>query len=265
MCVAYLHFVLLTCIISGQSLLRKPINITRNDAPCTGDLHCHLFYLDDNNVLKRFQTFDQLSDYLVSAALDRSSTSAELQWVCNNLLQLPFVTANHYASVGEYLKCLYEKDRLMDVLIDVRGTKFRAHRIALCCHSDYFADLFNRKVITKVPFELKVNGICPEAFATFLEFCYTGDIHVTPEIATEVLIVVDFLKVGSLKRRMGVVYDNIPLDQALKLLTLSKDRVGELFKSMFLRVLRNFSEASRLNGFWDLDATLFCHFLESGK
>lgn len=230
----------------------------------SSDLPCHLFFLNKELRLQQFQTFGELSDYLVTAALDKTITSTELQNICNRLLQIPLRTVNHYSNLGEYLRHLYENDKMMDVLVDVKGVRFSAHRIALCCYSDFFAELFLGKNITKVPFEVRVNGISAKAFATFLEYCYTGEITVTPEIATELLIVVDYLKVGSIKSRLGKVYECVPLPQALKLLVLSNNRKGDLFVAMLGRVQSQFSEACKMDKFLKLDAKVLDMILASG-
>lgn len=242
------------------TLNAKTLNIDTQ----SGNLPCHVFYLNDQQTLQRFRTFDQLSDYLVSAAVDKSVTSTDLKHECQAILQLPITTASHHATVGQYLAHLYENDRLMDVLIDVKGTVFNAHRIALCCYSEYFARLFLGKPITKIPFELKVNGINPGAFAAFLEFCYTGELNVTPETSIEILIVVDFLNVTALKSRLGKVYEQIPLQEALKLLLLKKERSGVFFLSMYSQVQSQFTAASKLDMFLDMDLELLCQFLSSG-
>ena len=79
-----------------------------------------------------------------------------------------------YITVGEYLRHLYEKDKLMDVAVHVKDKTFSAHRVALSCYSEYFAELFSRNKGRKIPFEMRLRGITPEAFAIFLEFVYTG-------------------------------------------------------------------------------------------
>lgn len=216
-------------------------------------------------MLQPFQSFEQISDHLVNTTLDTPVNSAAVKEMCGNLLQSPVSVVNHYTMLGLYLNQLHQNDHLTDVLLDVQRTKFNAHRSVLCCHSEYFADMLSGRVIAKVPFELRVTGISAAAFRAFLEFCYSGNLNVTPKTATDILVLVDFLKVTTLKNQMGAVYDNIPLVHVLKLLMGNKVRPGELFHKMYWRVENQFSAASKLEGFLDMNAELFCQFLASGK
>lgn len=96
--------------------------------------------------------------------------------VMRNLVRIPFETLGCYMTLGQYLRYLYEEDKLVDVLVHVKDMTFSAHRVALSCYSEYFADLFSFNMGRKVPFEMRLKGIFPEAFAVFLEFVYTGTV-----------------------------------------------------------------------------------------
>ena len=135
--------------------------------------HLSLFHL--------FQTFSELSEYLVDAAAEQivddpnpKSRYRTSQNVLQKIVRLPLESVGSYITVGEYLRHLYEKDKLMDVAVHVKDKTFSAHRVALSCYSEYFAELFSRNKGRKIPFEMRLRGITPEAFAIFLEFVYTG-------------------------------------------------------------------------------------------
>ena len=128
-----------------------------------------------------FQTFSELSEYLVDAAAEQivddpnpKSRYRTSQNVLQKIVRLPLESVGSYITVGEYLRHLYEKDKLMDVAVHVKDRTFSAHRVALSCYSEYFAELFSRNKGRKIPFEMRLRGITPEAFAIFLEFVYTG-------------------------------------------------------------------------------------------
>ena len=95
-------------------------------------------------------------------------------FVLKKLVRLHLDTLGCYLTVGEYLHYLYREDKLIDVAVHVQDKTFSAHRVALSCYSGYFAELFSFNTGKKIPFEMRLKGICPEAFAVFLEFVYTG-------------------------------------------------------------------------------------------
>ena len=100
--------------------------------------------------------------------------SRDFQSVLEKMVRMPLESIGSYIVVGEYLRYLYEKDMLMDVVVHIKDRTFSAHRVALSCYSDYFKDLFNSNKGKQIPFEMRLRGITPEAFAVFLEFIYTG-------------------------------------------------------------------------------------------
>ena len=110
----------------------------------------------------------------MNAAVQVKVRSSNKDYVLQKMIKLPLETVGVYMTLGEYLRYLYEEDKLMDVVVHVKDRTFSAHRIALSCYSEYFADLFSFNVGKKIPFELRLKGINPEAFAVFLEFIYTG-------------------------------------------------------------------------------------------
>ena len=99
-------------------------------------------------------------------------------YVMKKLVRLHLDTLGCYITVGEYLHYLYLEDKLADVAVHVQDKTFSAHRVALSCYSGYFAELFSFNTGKKIPFEMRLKGIYPEAFAVFLEFVYTGTLRV---------------------------------------------------------------------------------------
>ncbi|KAH3820770.1 hypothetical protein DPMN_122519 [Dreissena polymorpha] len=196
----YLPFLLYPCsdlsqpAVPKSSLKKKHRVFDVDDA--SGLIPSDIFYLNTDHVLQRCETFDQLSELLVNAALSSPATdSSDFLNKCKRILKVPVDTLDHYGSIGTFLATLYENKHLIDVVIDVRGTLFGAHRIALSCQSDFFADMFSKSTGRRIPFEFKIKGVSPEAFACFLEFCYTGKLTIMPSIAADILIVADVLRV----------------------------------------------------------------------
>ncbi|KAL4226492.1 hypothetical protein ACF0H5_014477 [Mactra antiquata] len=226
------------------------------------ELPCDIFYIDSNGVIKRFSNFDEISEYLVEASVNERDD--RINHKIDKLTKVPLRMIDHYITIGMYLKRLYEHDFLMDIVIDVRGQQFYAHRLALCCHSEYFAELFRNSNGRRIPFEVKINGVSAEAFAAFLEFCYTGDLNIYPEIAADILIVADYLKVRALKAKCDLIIKNLPVGQVLKIMTKTNVTTNnKLYGSLYNNVLENFSEASKMDMFLQFDVDTFCKMIES--
>ncbi|XP_052286070.1 kelch-like protein 3 isoform X2 [Dreissena polymorpha] len=249
--------------VPKSSLKKKHRVFDVDDA--SGLIPSDIFYLNTDHVLQRCETFDQLSELLVNAALSSpAKDSAEFLNKCKRILKVPVDTLDHYGSIGTFLATLYENKHLIDVVIDVRGTLFGAHRIALSCQSDFFADMFSKSTGRRIPFEFKIKGVSPEAFACFLEFCYTGKLTIMPSIAADILIVADVLRVNAFKRHLDAITDSLPLDQNVKMVAKSKvSAEGQLFKKLFAVIVRNLSAAADTSFFMDMDVDLLCQILSS--
>ncbi|XP_052283764.1 kelch-like protein 3 isoform X2 [Dreissena polymorpha] len=249
--------------VPKSSLKKKHRVFDVDDA--SGLIPSDIFYLNTDHVLQRCETFDQLSELLVNAALSSPATdSSDFLNKCKRILKVPVDTLDHYGSIGTFLATLYENKHLIDVVIDVRGTLFGAHRIALSCQSDFFADMFSKSTGRRIPFEFKIKGVSPEAFACFLEFCYTGKLTIMPSIAADILIVADVLRVNSFKRHLDAITDSLPLDQNVKMVAKSKvNAEGQLFKKLFAVIVRNLSAAADTSFFMYMDVDLLCQILSS--
>ncbi|XP_053376721.1 kelch-like protein 14 [Mercenaria mercenaria] len=245
--------------------LGKEQPLTNEHAETISDLPCDIFFLDEKATLQKFETFDQISGYLVHASVHAKNENTQRNHF-QKLVQIPLRQAEHLITLGEYLSQLYEDEKLIDVEIDIQGRTFFAHRIALCCNSEYFLDFFNRNKSNTVPFVLKIKGVTVDAFAAFLEFCYTGEITVFPETSADIIVMAEFLKVDTLRDRCDEVAKSLPLDQSLKMLVKTKSRsTGKLYNALFNKVLGEFKAASMLDNFFKMDVELLCRLLMSDE
>lgn len=229
------------------------------------DLPCPLFFLEHDQ-LKQFKTFDHLSQYMLQSEQSNHGGQHIDRDIVSALGSTPLNQIAHFTTLGSYLHHLYEQDKFMDVNIEVDGEKFRAHRIALCCFSNYFADILLTQDSKTVPVDVKLLGISAKAFACFLEFVYTGGISVNAEIAGDMLVISEFLDVRELKKRLKVIATNLPLAQAVKIIAHSRrGSSNQLYELIIEQIHRNFVKASRIPEFLDIDLETFCGLLASGK
>lgn len=251
----------------GDTAKRQACDTEAEDIPaCNSELQFNLFLLNENVRLQRISTLNELSDYLVDAPVTGNDNIDKQNNIMQKLINVPLKDAVHYMQTGEYLRNLHEIDHLKDVQIDIDGKTYFAHRVVLCCHSDYFANLFvGENESQNIQTELKITGICADAFEALLEFCYTGEISVYPDIAANILVAADFFKVRGLKGKFDEIAQKLPLDKCLKMLIKSKEHTsGKLYMIVFNRVISEFMAASMLEPFFDMDVDLFCRMIQSG-
>ena len=241
----------------------KVSDFARFDDVFGGNLPRTLLYVDRNTSrLTTFKTYDELSE-LIETADAKSSTS--INRVIERLQSAPAGRLVHYTTLGKYLRYLYKEDMLMDVHIDVHGTSFMAHRIALCCHSGYFQNLLIKdKKRTKLPIQVKVFGVSVEAFAAFIEYIYTGKLHVNSGIVSDMIYISEYLDVKSLRDHLYSATGSLTLEQAIKLLLRPCDPSRNLYCVAFTMVVKQFNAASIITGFLDLNIEIFCSILQSG-
>lgn len=229
----------------------------------SGTLPCTLLYFDRN--LCRFtqiRTFDELSKYVETGDLKVNPDNK----VLGALVSAPATRLVHFATLGNYLRTLYEKDKFMDVCIEVDGTLFMAHVVALCCCSGYFSKLFASEKFPRVPLRVKINGINADAFSAFLEFVYTGEITLHHEIAADISLISEYLDVTALKDKLAMTPYNLTLPEAVKLLFMRRcDSSDEVYGSALAKVVDQFVHASMATSFIDLDVDTFCKIIGSGE
>lgn len=231
-------------------------------SPVESHLTGNLLYIDEaTSKLVPIETPEQLNKIL-----DMSANNRIQYGNAGRMLQCaPIQQVVHYTTLGEYLRHLYEQDYLMDVLIYVDQSTFKAHRVALSCFSGYFADLFNNKTIKRVPNEVKITGISGKAFATFLEYVYTGQITVDQDLTTDLMILSEHLYADSFKRKLRP-FDELPLTEAVKLLLKSKTKIYNRLRTQSMaKVLAQFVPSSGVPGFLEIDVDTFCIMLASGE
>ncbi|KAL8621794.1 hypothetical protein ACOMHN_016281 [Nucella lapillus] len=130
---------------------------------------------------------------------------------------LPLIRIHHYANTGEYLNVLFSQRQLIDVLIHVKGTLFAAHRVALACHSVYFARAFilNQHQKHKLT-EVRLKDVDCYAFYAVLRFIYTGKLLVNEKNVEDLVKVADQLQIPAVTYRCMDYLGQIPRHQKLE-------------------------------------------------
>lgn len=156
-----------------------------------------VFFLDDHGV---FRPLDW--ERVLAGELADWTSVKGLPYNTGEILQqftaLPLDIIHHYAYCGEYLRALFEERKLVDVLIHIGKKKFVAHRIALACHSVYFARAFilNQHKDHKLT-QVKLKDISPAAFHTILRFVYSGILYINHDNVDKIAHIAQKLQMPS--------------------------------------------------------------------
>ncbi|XP_060586638.1 kelch-like protein 18, partial [Ruditapes philippinarum] len=262
--------------VSNQKMLEIKLNFAENtdsigseetrdfarfDELFNGDLPCTLLYLDRNaHRLKAFKTLVDLTQFIETPDVKPRPNDRVIQ----KLQSAPVGQLVHYSTLEKYMQYLYRGDKFMDVIIDVDGTPFMAHRIVLCCHSSYFRNLLmhdSRPV--KIPIQVKVFGVSVEAFAAFIEYLYSGKVYIHPGMINDFIYIAEYLDVKSLCDKLYSITGKMSLAESIKFLLRSRYPSGKHYSVALTKVISQFSEACMIAGFRDLNVDIFCSILKS--
>ncbi|XP_071084061.1 kelch-like protein 3 [Haliotis cracherodii] len=223
-----------------------------------------LLILNDNLTLRSLTSDDDLNELIRMCG---DAQHGKLNYTMEDILQsfsrLPVDKLHHYAVLGEYLRSLHVENKMVDVLIHVSGQTFAAHRVALACHSRYFADIFMKNTEKiKLPVEVNLPGVNPYAFQAFLRYIYTGQMIVSPENVADLMAVGNRFYIQEILQICAEFVQCITSDQAVFILanqSIPQDSV--LFKHAYNLVLENFCDVFDVEQFLNFTLDLVCMLL----
>lgn len=123
------------------------------------------------------------------------------------------------------LKVLRDRDLLTDVVLATENEEFKAHKIILCCFSEYFCALFTDPMIESKASKICLSMLTANGLRTILDYIYTSEINVSVENVVDVIQAATYLQIDS-----AVVYcdfflrKNLSDDNVIDVIT-----VGELY------------------------------------
>lgn len=224
--------------------------------------------MDDTNVFRPLASPDTASSAGVSWTSEPNdymdnTASPRLRAALHQLTTKPIDKIHHYSQLGEYVKQLYQEKSMADVIIRINEETFATHRIALASQSEYFSNLFLNEVSNgrlKLPLEIRIKGIEPDAFRAFLSYIYTGELDVRPDLVSDFLFMSSKLKCHGILETWQDLLDNMTPEQALILV----DKVagsGPLYKQAYDIVRKNFYQLHRWKRFYHLSTDTMCKLL----
>ncbi|XP_070192744.1 uncharacterized protein [Littorina saxatilis] len=203
-----------------------------------------VFFLDDHGV---FRPLDL--ERVLAGEMSHYNDLTGLPYNVGEILQqfttLPLGRIHHYANMGEYLRALFDEKKLVDVLIHIKDKMFAAHRIALACHSVYFARAFilNQHQKHKLT-EIKLRSIQPHDFYAVLRFIYTGRLHVNDNNVDGLMHVANQLQIPAVLFKCLDFLGHMPVAPAVDLVTepdpgVIRDQAGKLLEGKLRDVMQS--------------------------
>lgn len=120
------------------------------------------------------------------------------------------------------LEILMDNKEFSDVIFNVDGTKFSAHKNILASKGQVFAAMFQHDMKENAKNEVDIEGINRDVFKELLRFMYAGKVHGIENIADKLLIAADRYSIEELKIICEKnVYENLTNTNAVEYLQLA--------------------------------------------
>ncbi|KAK3103013.1 hypothetical protein FSP39_015766 [Pinctada imbricata] len=114
----------------------------------------------------------------------------------------------------------------------------------------------------RVPLEIRLKGVHPEAFSIFLTFAYTGEINILPELVPDIMKMSENLRIYSLRMKCLDYMDLLPCNDILLLLANFREtQESEIFVRSMKYVNEKFAEVISCDIFLLLDIETVCFLL----
>lgn len=219
--------------------------------------------LDDLDTLTQVNHLADLDTVLPLSEDAEQGLSPHVKNALSRLQSLPIDKINHFSGIGEYLKHLRESHKICDVEIHIESEQFLAHRAVLACFSEYFSHLFFKDSDKqKVPLIIRLRGVTSRSFHVFLEWVYTGELHITPLLVADLLVIAQHLQVPALEDKCAEFLQTMPLDKSIAV--LQSGRVvtsSDLYDVCVSHVSTQFPDAIEQQSFILLDVHTLCMIL----
>ncbi|NXL95959.1 KLH10 protein, partial [Alectura lathami] len=172
------------------------------------------------------------------------------------------------AMACEIFNKLRLEGKLCDVIIDVNGFQFNAHKNVLCTCSQYFWALFTSSWNNPEKTVYKIPGISPEMMKLILEYAYTRTVEVTTENVESLLSAADqFNIMGIIKLCCKFLESHLSLENCIGISRLMNSYYcPSLQQTAYMFILHNFEELVKVSKeFLDLSVDELKDIIEKDK
>ncbi|KAG9331822.1 hypothetical protein JZ751_016943 [Albula glossodonta] len=154
--------------------------------------------------------------------------------------------------------------KLCDVVIEVEGTKFQAHKAILCACSPYFRTLFTDTCDSAGRQEYSILGVRPDVMRLFIEHIYEHTLTVTEDNVTPLLKAAkEFSFLGVAQACIDFLKAQLCPKNCIGIWNAAESQLcPDLRHCAFRFILHNFEEVGRSSAeFLDLSLTQLCDII----
>lgn len=113
-------------------------------------------------------------------------------------VSVTFSVDSYRRTMQKFLLESWKKELFIDLIVNVEGKKFKAHRFVLAMISEYFRATFQYQILCNEN-ETKLNITDAGTFEEILKFAYTGEVELNLNNIENILVASNFLGIKSLE------------------------------------------------------------------
>ena len=175
----------------------------------------------------------------------------ELHIICEIVYEVKKVNISSDGKLIGHFQQLMDSKSLADVIIDVKGQKFDAHKLILSARSPVFYAMFQSDFSEQKDNTLEVKDIEPDVFVEVLRFIYTDKAEKLEEMAPQLLAAADKYMLDLLKKKCeAFLARKVTLDNCGELLVLAHLHSSTDLKHTLLDFVRFHSSEVALTCNW---------------
>ena len=139
---------------------------------------------------------------------------------------------DYAVKLASALNDLRKQSQLCDVVVNISGRAFHAHKAVLAASSTYFMSMFTSGFKESTESEVTIEGN-PDIFQTLLEYAYTGNMKIKPKTAFDILQMACYLQFTDVSQyccefikldSVDSSSDKISIEDAFRILLLARDQ-----------------------------------------
>ncbi|XP_065223954.1 kelch-like protein diablo [Planococcus citri] len=199
------------------------------------------------------------TDSSVSEDLDHSHGPSSSEYVVTDV--------NHASYILSGLNSLRENADFCDVILQVDGEKFSAHKIVLASFSPYFKTMFQSKYVESKQNTVHLKSIESDMMKQLLDFAYTSTIKITKSNCQNLLSAANLLQVMKVRdAACEFLESHMDTSNCLGIYCFAESHAcTDLQQKAFDYALKNFWSVAQNEEFLELTADKLMELVRSDK
>lgn len=172
--------------------------------------------------------------------------------------ELPVVLPNNDELIND-LSGLFGNEKYSDVVFDIRGQQFKAHKNILSARSSVFSEMFQHEGL-EASHQVNIQDIDPEVFQEVLRFIYTGHVPSTKmdALGLGLLAAGEKYLLKNLKNACEKhLVNSLSAENCVEFIMVARSSCADYLKKNALDFLRRFSHEVRATNAWNKAHPIF--------